>query len=119
MQEQQNPDFVALDLLAAADLLERTGHCKHDLGLSPDSPHCLLGAINVVVSGQPWYPRRGAEMSRIEAASSRAHAVLPEEDQRNNDLIALVRWNNADERTAAEVVDLLRRAAATTAGSVR
>lgn len=105
----QITDFVApvkpaapdLDLSIfdrAADEIERRGHCQH--ALQTCGHVCLLGAFNVVHHGDPFH-----RMSSYEplVAFSRGLGFTRSTDA--------IEWNNTPGRTAAEVVDRLRRAA--------
>lgn len=97
-------------LIEAASLIETRGHAK---GWFEDSKGCLCatGAIGMAATGDPvGYsddipPDVEAELSRAFRA---AHAEVGA--MRNGDG-RIVPWNDAPERTASEVVSMLRRAA--------
>lgn len=97
------------DLLTAADLIERTGlakACQRDRA----GAHCVQGAISVVATGDiacsSSEPRYRAATNHF-LAYLRAHNA-PEIDKQAR---GAAFWNNADERTAKEVIDALRDAA--------
>jgi hypothetical protein len=100
---------TAHDLLRAADRLRWKGHCKGML-VGNDGEYCVMGAILVVTGSSP-----------ISVATERAlnatKALIRHLDG-NADMNwfglwgAAVDWNNAEERTADQVIGALEAAAA-------
>lgn len=82
----------------AADLIENVGHCKGKLwefrspNYATPVAYCIRGAINTV----------GRNIDSV-------HAALQFLDKDAGGSIVV--WNDARERTAAEVIDMLRRCA--------
>jgi copper chaperone CopZ len=93
---------VAETLNRAADLIEAEGWRQHGLG-RPGGPHCAIGAIRRV-DGIPEvevFPSKGTHT--YEAAEVLlAHTGF---------VTDVADWNDAPERTAAQVVEVLRAAA--------
>lgn len=114
---------------AAADVIERNGHFKGGW-FAPDreTPNadcrvCEGGAVNLVVTGHP--DRRADEpdapailLDAFEVLAARRDAMLPDPadcdatELLDECILAIARWNDAPERTPAEVVADLRAAAA-------
>lgn len=90
---------VAEILEQAADLIENTGHCKGKMWefRSPNyvTPvaYCMRGAINTA----GW--------------SNGLDAVHAVNQFLGKEIGSIAIWNDAPERTAAEVIDMLRRCA--------
>lgn len=81
-------------LLEAADLIELHGHCKRTRTLN--GAFCVLGAITMAATGDPWKISTGiAACDRFARFLGRSPAP----------------WNNQPERTAKEVIEALRSAA--------
>lgn len=88
-------------LLDAADYMDQHGHCKY-MTWDPEGRVCLAGALIKVGSGPGWVP-------------GTPHWT-PED--RLSDILELIRpnvggqhpidWNNAEERTGEEVINMLR-----------
>lgn len=93
----------------AADAIDKYGHTKHELG-AVGSPMCLLGAINFVATGNPQ------DNTEMYPKGDGWHACNQLRDtlsmSQNSALFGLILWNNAYERTAAEVTSTMRAAAA-------
>lgn len=112
--------LTAVDLEAAADLLETHGHMKHDL--TDGVRHCAIGALINVTMGSSsltyWVPEGAASNPRIgnaiDAVVQHLDLDIDPDDHCPccqvgwNDLVD---WNNAQERTGAEVVNAFRLAA--------
>lgn len=115
---------------AAADAIERNGHFKGGW-YGPDStmPNradcrvCEGGAVNLVVTGQPDVRADYAEAPAIlldafEVLAARRGAMLPDPadcdatELLDECILAIATWNDAPERTPAEVIADLRAAAA-------
>lgn len=89
----------------AADLIDTVGHCKHRLyDTDRDGQviaYCLIGGIwaalgteHATTTGRRLLDRLGfKKFGYVDAA------------------VSIIDWNNADERTGAEVVDLLKETA--------
>ncbi|MFH8752998.1 hypothetical protein ACH4GK_17615 [Streptomyces rimosus] len=102
----------------AAETIVRNGHCKDDyydttaVAETPqESPVCLVGALSLHLFGTPlppWMP--GDEPSELETYAVRVagHLGLPVEDMRDGAQVAVSNWNDAEERTADEVIAALR-----------
>lgn len=105
-------------LLKAADLLETYGHVKHTR-VDHRGSMCILGAIDAAQNENKGRPRLTSpdtpltyQVSDVVAATLGLHVGLHEgvgADSRH----AIVAWNNSNERTAQEVIDVLRLAART------
>lgn len=95
-----SPDHAARACADAAAYLRRYGHNKHSLGYLR-SPVCALGALNASLYGDP----RSNEAREIstECAAVRRMGFASH--------LALLNWNNAPERTAAEVIARFEEAA--------
>lgn len=81
-------------LLEAADLIEIHGHCKHIR--TDEGAFCVLGAITMAATGDPWKLTTKVEACDI-FAKFLGRSPAP--------------WNNEPARTAKEVVEALRAAA--------
>jgi hypothetical protein len=100
------------DLLEeAADLIDSVGHCKNLMWTtSPEGEvtgYCLLGALQAATQNTylEWGERvdiiyKGLRALKLEKWGN------PHRDDRD-----LVEWNNADERTGAEVSELMKQTA--------
>lgn len=102
-----NDGQVAADLRAAADVLERDGWTQGRLGTA-DGPKCAVGSIYFVATdcrdmGDESYVK--AETDRAEEAGR----ALSRQIGVPRDLVP--EWNDAGNRTAAEVIAALRAAA--------
>jgi hypothetical protein len=97
---------VAAVLEQAADLIENVGHCKGSSSThhgTEITAYCALGALNRAIA---------QANSRVALYAPARRAMLVEiwgNPLRSSEDIA--RWNDKPERTAAEVIDTLRRAA--------
>lgn len=96
-------------LNGAADEIEERGHYKGDLGdpaLPPEiTPVCLIGALCAVLRGNPF-----KEM----VIPHNLRAAIDEAAERHDDgeiSGSIVDWNDAPERTADDVITVLREAA--------
>jgi hypothetical protein len=99
--EVKELDAVSKLLLKAADLIEDHGHCKGQTR-SGNGRFCLWGAICMVSHGTPFSDFN--EEQPEWKALYRVMAAL------ENDL-SPISWNNAPERTGAEVIAKLRAVA--------
>jgi hypothetical protein len=81
-------------LLAAADLLEKGGHCKH--ALRNGTAHCVFGAMIVAAGGEV------TEDGSVVKLPVFSHKLLTLQ------VGWILDWNNAPERTAEEVISTLR-----------
>ena len=86
---------VSLDLLAAADVLVKRGHCKFRLR-NKEGQVCAVGAILMALEGCP------NENARQISALGALSLALGE---------STVNWNNRPERTAEEVINKFREVA--------
>lgn len=84
-------------LLDAADLLEREGHCKGQFYI--EGARCAVGAICGITKDAFTKPM---EDSVSQAIGRLCHAVGP----------YIPDWNDAPDRTAAEVIATMREVAA-------
>jgi len=80
------------------------------LAFTPASPACMPGAIRLVCTGSPFESNKVAE-SAICFASRNMAGVAPETDGQPDYIEHLAEWNDAPERTAADVVARLLRLA--------
>lgn len=113
-QDWGRANLVRDVLLKAADLLETYGHVKHTR-VDDKGSMCILGAIDAAQHdnlGRPrlTYPDTPLtyQVAGVVALTLGLHAG-PHEDNRH----VIVKWNNSNERTAQEVIDVLRLAAQT------
>lgn len=98
-QKTETTEAWRLILLKAADLIERHGHCKGQL-VDGIGAMCMSGAINLADTGTPYnYGRRSH-------AGQEAAQQLHKFCQYN-----FVRYNNAQQTTAADAVAKLRACA--------
>lgn len=97
-------DKTSLNLLAAADKLDKEGHAK---GLRQTSRgYCALGAIGAVIYDNPWIDLYD------DATVLRLAAHLPQPTYDGWSIEHKVaQWNNEPERTAEEVIDKFREVA--------
>lgn len=96
--------------LKAAEVLEQRGHTKHTLE-DPTGAVCLIGAFNVALIGRsdhPWVNLDSdwrSQFHHIDAAIRSMGFTISEFHSAKSNAID---WNNAPERTAAEVIARLR-----------
>jgi len=95
----------------AASVLEERGHAKGVLGDRKTGGVCLLGAIHVAVTGEPWWPSNASDLHRSTELLGIVSKHLCRKLKTNFDEREAVRWNNARKTKAAEVVALLNSAA--------
>lgn len=91
-------EAIAQKLDEARALIER-GWCQGTFTL--DGCFCLYGAVNMVVDGVPW-----SELTPDEYFVPLADVIGGEATEYN-----LASWNDAPERTQAEVIEAFRKAA--------
>ncbi len=106
---------TGLNLLASAKYLEEHGHCKRVLEF--EGKVCLQGALQAVIYGNPraWEWLGDSDLkgkhkmmdSCLEALDK--VKVLPSDN--GTPLGRLVQWNNAQQTTGQDVIDLFREAA--------
>jgi hypothetical protein len=96
------------NLLKAADHIEKYGHTKDILyqGRNPEVPTavCLFGALNFTAHGSAQWNACFPHNKEINALTKVVPLCRDDHD--------LVVWNNKMERTAGEVIQALRQAAA-------
>lgn len=95
-------EAIATKLDEARALIER-GWCQQDYAF--DGRLCSIGAINLVVSGDPFLTERDYANSDVRALASmveRANNIPPGE---------LTDWNDASRRRKREVIEAFRKAA--------
>lgn len=97
---------VAADLRAAADVLERNGWTQHTNFDEQTGCRCAMGALAFIASdGETSHDgvMRGTPRGvRLDAAAGQVVDLVS---------IGITVWNDADGRTAAEVIAALRSAA--------
>jgi hypothetical protein len=107
-----NLESQAADLLdSAVDILEQGGWCQGVLH-HPDGRHCALGAI--IRAASPWgfgYSFLDDAVGVKAALAVIGSTLSPDGDRWQNHWRVIADWNNAPERTEAEVKDALRHAA--------
>lgn len=110
------PNQIRDDLLGAADVLEKHGHVKQKLYDSKTGRFCALGAIGQAAVGDATV---SSASPRVVAAANAMAEILDLPpitgypiDSPYCGVNSVVRWNNAPERTAQEVIDGMRLAAA-------
>jgi hypothetical protein len=96
-------------LLKAADILKERGHAKSVLCDRRTGRVCLLGAIHVAFSGDPYWPANYQEPQRLlgKVASYLARKLK----WTSADPQEAVIWNNKRKTTKADVIAALRGAA--------
>lgn len=93
------PKAPAKVFKAAAAAIEKHGHCRGLLKSFDNDSMCLMGAISLVMHGDPLKP--------TEDVRRMADLLMPLTG------INPIAWNNRPERTKEQVVSLLRKAAET------
>lgn len=99
----------------AADLIEERGWEQGNSGLRVAGPHCILGAIGAAadlddfLSGDTIYNPTACLDS---AAGLAVRSYLDHGPERIEETRAVWSWNDEGERTATEVIEVLRAAAA-------
>lgn len=104
------PLAVRQVLALAAEYVEVHGHHKDGFGPPEDRSACAVGAINAVVTGY----RVGAHPladAAVKVLSEWLPSLPPTSDGRDDHEEHVAAWNDAAERTPAEVVAGLRAAA--------
>lgn len=107
-------------LRGAADLIETSGWARF-LFETSYGEHCALGAIRKVDSGATYETAQSVLATKLVAQTLRDQGVEddpehdfsyldPEAAQESRDFDLVTSWNDADERTAEEVVRVLREA---------
>lgn len=115
----------------AADVIRANGHNKGDFYSIPESPIgislgrcewpvCAAGALSIVVCGDPVPPREGEDgRAEFDAVVARLNARIESPHlwgfAGEPPVQRLAGWNDADERTADDVIAALEQ----TAGAVR
>lgn len=100
----------------AAELIETKGHAKEWLRDPETGGYCLYGALNVAKYGDSsWHRDRSGRRNYSDThtkISLTIHDLLGLEtpDYEGSVTDEPVTWNNAEERTATEVIDILRHA---------
>jgi hypothetical protein len=99
-------------LLRAADAIEQYGHTKHTVG-SEERGFCIQGAIAYAISGRTddW----SVYDSQEQKDAMRAVFHIIEADSEVDPAFVdgdVCDWNNEDQRTAEECIEVLRLAAA-------
>ena len=100
---------VAADLRAAADVLARDGWKQETYG-SPAGCKCLYGALHYIASDGEYVTDIELSNEQERRADWLASQVMPIISAL--DCNELIDWNDAPGRTADEVIDALRAAAA-------
>lgn len=98
-------DYIGQILLNAADLIERRGHTKN-VRQDAAGRICLHGAIGLAITGDALW-MEPAEFTVTE----RLHDFRPDVGTFSYYGWEVAKWNNMPERTAEEVIALLRGAA--------
>ncbi len=109
---QFEPKFAseaAADLWGAAQLLRKHGHCKH-YTRNPEGQMCLGGALSYHLT-RDYNAWDGERFNN--AFLLLEETVFGNHDAKRAVMHRLIKWNNADERKASEVIDALERAATT------
>lgn len=113
--------------LKAAQVIEDNGHAKGDFYNIPETPLgvelgrcewpvCAAGALSVVVFGDPYPPAEGSEgRAEFDAVVARLNARIHDFHlygfEGEPPVQRLAGWNDADETTPADVIDLFQRTA--------
>jgi hypothetical protein len=111
----------------AAKVIEANGHAKGDFYNVPESsvgiefgrcewPVCAAGALSVVIFGDPVPPREGHEgRAEFEAVVARLNARIEDFHlygfEGEPPVLRLAGWNDADDRTPADVIAVFERTA--------
>jgi hypothetical protein len=88
----------------AADRIEKYGHCKGWYNMGAEGPCCIMGALGIEAQQSE---HRVSEV----IPAVRWGAGLGVHVKQGSYALDLIRWNDEDERTQAQVVEALRRAA--------
>jgi hypothetical protein len=83
---------------SAADLIESHGWCQFINKLGPRGPYCVAGALNELSPGSDW-------------VESKENAEVRLRVRRLTNYLYTYEFNDTPGRTAAEVVEVLRRIA--------
>ena len=99
----------------AADLIETVGHCKDGYEIMDDNGviigYCALGALNAAVTSFTHLTGTiGVRNYDLEAIFA-AQAALREALINTQGARYIADWNDATERTASDVVDMLKHTA--------
>ncbi|MCW7941609.1 hypothetical protein AAW14_06055 [Streptomyces hygroscopicus] len=113
--------------LKAADIIRTNGHAKGDFYNIPESqvgvslgrcewPVCAAGALSIVVFGDPLPPREGQDgRTEFDAVVARLNARIEDFHlygfEGEPPVLRLAGWNDADERTPADVIAAFERTA--------
>ncbi|MFF2383670.1 hypothetical protein [Streptomyces sp. NPDC058108] len=113
--------------LKAAQVIESNGHAQGDFYSIPEScvgiertrseyPVCAGGALSIALFGDPVPPREGTDgRAEFDVAVSRVNARIDNPHlygfQGEAPVMRLAGWNDATERTAADVIALFERTA--------
>lgn len=107
--------------LKAANVIRVNGHNKGDyfaypeagVGVCPsrtDSPVCAVGALTLVVTGDP-VPETGALGDEVDELVADFAARAIGRHDRNDPIFAVAVWNDRPERTPADVIAAFEQAA--------
>lgn len=113
---------TAQTLNKAADLIEERGWGRGNVGMVVDGPHCLEGAIQAAAGGSTyvnWHaplaqsdPPIGAERYDYAVPSLCPATQAVKDYLADRGVRRPFEWNDQKGRTAAEVIEVLRAAAA-------
>lgn len=112
---------LAETYLKAAQVIRTNGHNKGDyfaypeagVGVCPSrtgSPVCAVGALTLVVTGDP-VPETGALGDEVDALVADFAVRTIGRHDRNDPIFAVATWNDAPERTPADVIAAFEQAA--------
>jgi hypothetical protein len=110
--------------LKAAQVIESNGHAKGDFYNIPESsygislgrcewPVCALGALSIAVFGDPYPPRENQDgHTEFAAIAARLNARIDfNAEPQVEPMVRIANWNDAEERTAADVIAVFERTA--------
>jgi hypothetical protein len=105
MRAEVSNEQMSDAMLKAADYIKEHGHAKLTLKDS-EGRVCLLGALLTVTTGSA-YGGSSAE-DRVADAAMDLLGMRLKEGNKPASAIDAIDWNNAEERTAEEVINLLK-----------
>jgi hypothetical protein len=113
--------------LKAAQVIDNNGHAKGDFYSIPEMgvgiertraewPVCAAGALSIVIFGDPVPPREGEDgRAEFDAVVARLNARIEDFHlygfEGEPPVLRLAGWNDADERTPADVISVFERTA--------
>lgn len=104
------PIISPTPLFVAADLIERDGLSKGDY-ITVEGCRCTVGALSEAVTGSPVPPEDLASVPLLHALLRLVSDAVVSNTVDSDPVERIADWSDAPDRTAGEVVQLLRRLA--------